>query len=223
MPNTSRLALPYPISSDTADVPRDVQALADRIEALTAWIRAQDMAQGVGVFVTGDLKLSAAAPPSGADPKPWLECDGSAVSRTTYGALFAAIGTAYGAGDNSTTFNLPDYRGRSPLGQGQGDPIGGVAMTARTRGAKVGEEVHKLLIGELADHDHLVPDHQPYSTGSRNYGAGSGGPTLYDGTQVINAPSIGVTLPFSPTSPPSVNQAHNNTGAATVCVVLVKT
>jgi len=52
--------------------------------------------------------------------------------------------------------------------------------------------------------------------------AGSGGPTLYDGTQVINAPSIGVTLPSSSTIA-TVNQPHNNTGAATVCVVLVKT
>jgi phage-related tail fiber protein len=42
-----------------------------------------------------------------------LECDGSAVSRTTYARLFAAIGTRYGAGDGVTTFNLPDYRGRN--------------------------------------------------------------------------------------------------------------
>ncbi len=44
-------------------------------------------------------------------PTGWFFCDGSAVSRTTYAALFAAIGTAYGAGDGSTTFHLPDYRG----------------------------------------------------------------------------------------------------------------
>lgn len=46
------------------------------------------------------------SPPSG-----WLRCDGSAVSRTTYSDLFAAIGTLYGAGDGSTTFNIPDLRG----------------------------------------------------------------------------------------------------------------
>lgn len=44
-------------------------------------------------------------------PDDWLECDGSAISRTTYAALFAIIGTTYGAGDGSTTFNLPDLRG----------------------------------------------------------------------------------------------------------------
>lgn len=45
-------------------------------------------------------------------PAGWLLCDGSLVSRTTYAALFAAIGTAHGSGDGSTTFQLPDYRGR---------------------------------------------------------------------------------------------------------------
>ena len=45
-------------------------------------------------------------------PTGWLVCDGSAISRTTYANLFAAIGTSHGYGDNSTTFNLPDFRGR---------------------------------------------------------------------------------------------------------------
>lgn len=54
-------------------------------------------------------------------PSGWLFCDGAAVSRTTYAALFAAIGTTFGAGDGLTTFNLPDFRGRSPLGVGQGN------------------------------------------------------------------------------------------------------
>lgn len=49
-------------------------------------------------------------------PTGWLLCDGSAVSRTAYALLFAAIGTSFGAGDGSTTFNLPDLRDRFPLG-----------------------------------------------------------------------------------------------------------
>lgn len=44
-------------------------------------------------------------------PAGWLKCNGTTVSRTTYGALFLAIGTTYGAGDGSTTFNVPDLRG----------------------------------------------------------------------------------------------------------------
>ena len=49
-------------------------------------------------------------------PTDWLLCDGSAVSRTDYADLFTAIGTAFGAGDGSTTFNLPDLRGRVAVG-----------------------------------------------------------------------------------------------------------
>lgn len=51
-------------------------------------------------------------------PADWLLCDGTAVSRTTYSALFAIIGTDHGVGDGSTTFNLPDFRGRMPVGKG---------------------------------------------------------------------------------------------------------
>ncbi len=51
-------------------------------------------------------------------PKGWLLCNGAAVSRTTYKNLFSAIGTSYGAGDGSTTFNLPDFRECVPVGAG---------------------------------------------------------------------------------------------------------
>ena len=73
-------------------------------------------------------------------PDGWLLCDGSAVSRTTYADLFTAIGTTYGAGDGSTTFNVPDVRGRVPVGRSPGgkaevDALGdneGVAATSRS-------------------------------------------------------------------------------------------
>jgi microcystin-dependent protein len=65
------------------------------------------------VPVSAVIGLRTTAIPSG-----FLLCDGSAVSRTTYAALFAAIGTEEGAGDGSTTFNLPDYRGRLLAGKG---------------------------------------------------------------------------------------------------------
>lgn len=53
------------------------------------------------------------------EPKYYLICDGRAVSRSTYSALYGVIGTTYGAGDGSTTFNLPDFRECSPIGIGQ--------------------------------------------------------------------------------------------------------
>ena len=56
-------------------------------------------------------------------PSGYLNCDGSAVSRTTYAALFAAIGTRYGSGDGSTTFNVPSVSGRVPVGITSGTPV----------------------------------------------------------------------------------------------------
>jgi microcystin-dependent protein len=53
-------------------------------------------------------------------PGGWLLCNGGAVSRTTYSVLFAVIGITYGNGDGVNTFNLPDFRGRTALGAGQG-------------------------------------------------------------------------------------------------------
>lgn len=79
----------------------------------------------------------------------WLLCDGTAVSRTTYAALFAVLGTTYGAGNGSTTFNVPDLRGRVPIGAGTGAQnggsgsgaiSGGTALTNRVRGAFAGDE-----------------------------------------------------------------------------------
>lgn len=52
------------------------------------------------------------------NPTGWLICNGDPVSRTTYAALFAVLSTSYGTGDGSTTFNLPDLRGRVPVGKG---------------------------------------------------------------------------------------------------------
>lgn len=67
-------------------------------------------------------------------------CDGSAISRTTYANLFAVIGTTWGAGNGSTTFNVPDLRGRAIIGSGTGS-----GLTARTLGTQnIGEETHQL-------------------------------------------------------------------------------
>jgi len=84
----------------------------------------------------------------------WLLCDGSQVSRTTYSALFLAIGTRYGIGDGSTTFTLPDFRGRSPIGAGLGTQGG--TLTNRDISLKyVGEESHTQTIAEMAAHTHV--------------------------------------------------------------------
>ena len=86
-------------------------------------------------------------------PAGWLICDGSLVSRATYPALFAAIGVTFGAGDGNTTFALPDLRGRTVLGVGQG-----AGLTARTLGDTFGAETHTLTINEMPSHNHGVTD-----------------------------------------------------------------
>jgi len=93
----------------------------------------------------GDIKQSSQSSNHGK----WLLCNGSAVSRTAYSALFAVIGTSFGNGDGSTTFTLPDARGRilGTIGQGSG-------LTSRALGASVGAETHTLSTGEIPSHSH---------------------------------------------------------------------
>jgi microcystin-dependent protein len=108
------------------------------------------------VFAGTVLPYGGTSAPSG-----FLLCDGSAVSRTTYSTLFAAIGTTYGAGDDSTTFNIPDLRGRVVAGQ---DDMGGTSANRLTGqsggvdgdvlGAAGGLETHTLTVAQLASHSH---------------------------------------------------------------------
>ena len=64
------------------------------------------------VGLTGAIQMW----PTTSAPSGYLNCDGSAVSRTTYSALYAVVGTTFGTGDGSTTFNVPNYTGRMPYG-----------------------------------------------------------------------------------------------------------
>lgn len=98
----------------------------------TSWIVRAPISDSWGVPVGTILAFAGQTPPDG-----YLECNGQAVSRTTYAALFAAIGTTWGSGDGSTTFNLPELRGEflrgwdhgrgvdpgRALGSAQGDAI----------------------------------------------------------------------------------------------------
>lgn len=80
----------------------------------------------------------------------WLPCDGSAVSRTTYSSLFTAIGTTYGVGNGTTTFNLPTSARNTLVGSGGS----GTATLANSVGSTGGEEAHLLSTTELPAHTH---------------------------------------------------------------------
>jgi microcystin-dependent protein len=117
-------------------------------------------------------------------PTGYLMCDGSAVSRTTYANLFGAIGTAYGAGDGSTTFNVPDLRGRMAVGKGTHadvDALGdndGTAQSSRTAKHShgfslstndAGSHTHGSSWGSAGSHSHTGT-----SVGGTTQGGGSG-------------------------------------------------
>lgn len=85
----------------------------------------------------------------------WLLENGAAVSRTTYARLFEHIGTTHGVGDGSTTFNLPDSRGRVAAAMdNMGGSDAGLLSSANVLGTKVGAETHTLTIPEMPAHNH---------------------------------------------------------------------
>lgn len=88
-------------------------------------------------------------------PNGWLLCDGRAVSRTEYAELFKAIGTKHGSGDGSTTFNLPNPKGRTLVGKDSTD------TDFNTLGKTSGEKTHTLTVDEMPSHTHeLIVDKQ---------------------------------------------------------------
>lgn len=174
-----------------------------------------------GSAVDPTLIASASAPAGSvisfggtAAPSGWLLCFGQAVSRTTYAALFAAIGTTYGAGDGSTTFNLPDFRGRVPAGK---DDMGGTAagrltsagsgVNGASLGAVGGAETHTLTAAQIPPHTHPIG-----SNSSRNTVAGGSDNVAMGGASTLNT---------------NVNTggggAHNNTQPTIVLNYIIKT
>jgi microcystin-dependent protein len=96
-------------------------------------------------------------------PSGFLECNGAAVSRSTYSALFAVVGTTYGTGDGSSTFNLPDLQDNVPVGKSPSKSLAstGGANTVQTTGNVGGATANATLSeAQLASHDHPVETRQ---------------------------------------------------------------
>ena len=90
-------------------------------------------------------------------PSGFLECNGAAVSRSTYAALFAIVGTTYGAGDGSSTFNVPDLQDNIPVGKSNNKAVGssGGANTVTSAGNVGGSTANATLTtAQLASHTH---------------------------------------------------------------------
>lgn len=155
------LTVPYSFVPATSIVASEVNsnfgAVKTFVEALAAGTNLDTGSIASSKLATATIQLLA---PTGAinayagsiAPTGWLLCDGAAVSRATYADLFALIGTTYGIGDGTSTFNLPDLKGRVPVGKAA---TGTFASLAATGGA----ETHTLTTAQIPSHQHNVSEY----------------------------------------------------------------
>lgn len=174
-------------------------------------------------------------------PEGWLICDGAAVSRTTYAVLFGLVGSTYGIGDGSTTFNVPDLRGRAPIGAGTG-----AGLTARSLAAAVGAETHTLTTAQLASHSHTINDNagahihgvtdpghahaigaRPNSTTGATYNAATTATNAGDNGNVVRAATTNISIQSAGGHNHTIiangsGHAHNNMQPSLVLNYIIK-
>lgn len=164
------------ITPDRGDLTQVEQSVVALINAAIA---------AATLVAPGTLRISAANTPESGE----FLCNGQAIDRVTYSALWSKLGglsSPWGLGDGSTTFNLPDLRGRALVCAGQGS-----GLTLRSLGQTMGAETHALSIGEMPAHSHTV---------SASTASG-------DGSALEVAPTEGFTRN---TSSVGSGTAHNN-------------
>lgn len=173
---------------------------------------------GSGAIPIGSvLDYCGLTPPDG-----WLLCYGQAISRATYSDLFALVGTAFGVGDGSTTFNLPDCRGR--IGAGKDDMGGASAarlntLSSTTLGATGGSQTHALTTAQLATHSHAVTD-----PGHTHTAAAPSGFVLSDeiGLKGATTSSTGSAATGITIANAGSGEAHNNVQPTIILSKIIK-
>lgn len=148
----------------------------------TAWYYLlQTLWQRTGAGTGGTISPTGVVAPFAASVPPggWLVCDGSAVSRAGYANLFSVIGTTWGAGNGSSTFNLPDLRGRTALG------ANGSHALASTGGA----ETVTISTAQLPSHTHPITDPGHFHASVIADASNTGGTTAHTAATAGNTAS----------------------------------
>lgn len=182
------MSVPITLSNNT---PADADDVMANFDSLDADITAKGAPTGSMLLWTTNT------PPSN-----WLIADGSAVSRATYAALYSVIGTTYGSGDGSTTFNLPNLKGSVPVGRDTGQTE--FDTLAETGGAKT----HTLTIAEIPSHYHTT---QLYGDGDAGAGAYNANSNNSNASHTVQSDSKGG------------GGAHNNLQPYIVINFIIKT
>lgn len=167
---------------------------------------------GGGLAQPGDVKIAAWISVAAADPAGWLWCDGRVVSRTTYAALFAVIGTVFNIGGETTAqFKLPDLRGRVPMGAnsfatGAGSS-GRVANGLAAIGNAAGEDDIALTLAQMPAHQHSF---EQFNASNVKFDVG----TQWDSLNLVGS---------NTTSSAGSGEAHNNLQPYQCVGFLIKT
>ena len=163
-----------------------------------------------------------ASPPTG-----WLACDGSAVSRSTYAALFAVIGSAYGNGDGSTTFNVPNRTNRFGVGAGGLYARGSTGGSATETTSSAGAHSHTGVTADTVLTTNQLPSHthtgNTSTTGAHNHDnvnlplrsndfdrGTTGGGSLFSIDNIMFVPTDGNHFHSFTTDPTGSNAGHNH-------------
>jgi microcystin-dependent protein len=188
------------------------RSAADRLKTDDRLIVAQGIEFGDGSVMTSAVAPDAmptgvvwgyagATPPSG-----WLICDGSAISRTTFANLFNVIGTKYGVGNGSTTFNIPDYRGRTLVGLDAGQ------TDFNDRGKTGGSRTATLVTGNIPAHSHTVNSHS-HTVDSHSHTVTSHTHTIAAHSHTVNSHSHGGNTGNQSADHTHTVASHNHGGA----------
>lgn len=165
-------------AEQTARAAADTAEAATRAAADTAEQTARTSAIAAAVLLASPPGVM--TPYAGTTaPTGWLICDGTAVSRTTYAALFTAIGTTYGVGNGTTTFTLPNTKGRVVVG------LDAAQSEFNVLGETGGAKTHTLTEAEMPAHNHTATT---ASAGTHNH---SGGQTVFFADQFTSGRTAG--------------------------------